>query len=171
VDAMIKHNSGINTAKVFWRESGTQNYQETAMSFEGDDLWVTELSVPGDATSIEYYIWAEANSGKTLTRPLVAPEGFWTFEISSLSAGDWAQQHIAGPYPNPASEKVSFNLNTISGEINITIHNVLGQKVYENTIENGHGKITLDLNPRWKGALFVTFSGEFGKVHKKVLKF
>lgn len=171
VDAIIKHNSGINTAKVFWRESGTQDYQETAMSFEGDDVWVTDLNVLADATTIEYYIWAEANSGKTMTRPLVAPEGYWTFDITSLSAGDWAQQNIVGPYPNPASEVVSFNLNNISGEINLTIHNVLGQKLYENTIENGNGKITLNLNPQWRGALFVTFSGEFGKVHKKVLKF
>lgn len=171
VDAMIKHNSGIEQAKVFWREVGDSNFQETAMSFDSDDNWITSLTVPSDATSIEYYIWAEANSGKTMSRPIVAPDGYWTFEITSLSVVDWAQNNIVGPYPNPATNEVSFNLNNIPGEINITIHNVLGQKLFENKIEEGNGKITLNLNPDWKGTLFVTFSGEFGSVHKKVLKF
>ncbi len=171
LDAMIKHNSGIQEAKVFWRETGDANFQETAMTFDSNDIWVTDLSVPSDATSIEYYIWAEANSGKTLTRPIVAPEGYWTFDITSLSAGEWAENNIVGPYPNPAQNDVSFNLKNIDGEINITIHNVLGQTLYENRLENGNGKITLNLNSEWKGTLFVTFSGEFGKVHKKVLKF
>lgn len=169
VDAMIKHNTGINEATVFWRETGDTNFQETAMTFDNDDIWVSELNVPSNATSIEYYIWAEANTGKTLTRPLVAPEGFWTFEITSLSAVEWAENNIVGPYPNPASNEVSFNLNNILGEINISIHNVLGQQLYENTIENGNGKITINLNPNWKGTLFVTFSGAFGSVHKKVV--
>ncbi len=169
VDAMIKHNSGIQEARVYWRETGDTNFQHTAMSFDSDDNWITQLTVPADATSIEYYIWAEANSGKTMTRPIVAPEGYWTFDISGLSVSDWAQNNIVGPYPNPATNEVSFNLNNIPGKINISIHNVLGQKLYENAIEQGHGKITLNLNPNWKGTLFVTFSGEFGSVHKKVL--
>ncbi len=171
MDALIKHNSGINEAKVFWRETGDTNFQETAMAFESDDIWITDLTVPSSATSIEYYIWAEANSGKTLTRPIVAPEGYWTFEISSLSVSDWAENNILGPYPNPAQDEVSFNLNNIPGEMNLTIHNVLGQQLYENTIQNENGKITINLNSNWKGALFFTFSGDFGKVHKKVLKF
>ncbi len=169
VDAMIKHISGISQASVFWRVTGDTNFQETAMSFDSDDIWVTDLTVPSSATSIEYYIWAEANSGKTLTRPIVAPQGFWTFTIGNLSAAEWAQKNIVGPYPNPAQNEVSFNLNNIHGEINISIHNVLGQKLYENKIDTGNGKITFKLNSDWKGTLFVTFTGEFGSVHKKVL--
>lgn len=170
LNAMIKHNSGISEAKIHWREAGDTNFQETPMSFDSDDNWVSSLTVPSDATTIEYYIWAAANSGKTLTRPIVAPEGYWTFNITNLSAGDWAQNNIVGPYPNPASGEVSFILNNISGEIDVTIHNVLGQKLYENTVEQGNGKITLTLNPDWNGMLIVTFSGEFGTVNKKVMK-
>lgn len=170
VEALIKHNSGIDEAKLFWRETGESSFQEAAMTFDSDDFWETLLTVPSDATSIEYYIWAASNSGKTLTRPIVAPEGYWTFNISNLSVTDWAESHIVGPYPNPAQGEVSFSLNSIPGELNLTIHNILGQQLYENTIQNGNGKLTIDLNPNWKGTLFFTFSGEFGKVHKKVLK-
>lgn len=171
VDAMIKHDSGISEAKVFWRETGSQNYQSVAMTFDANDIWIADLTVPASAQSIEYYIWAETNSGKELTRPIVAPDGYWTFSIENLSSEDWAEGNIVGPYPNPAQSEVSFNFNNIQGEIDVTIHNLLGQKLFESVIENGNGKVTLDLNPDWKGTLFVTFSGDFGKVHKKVLKF
>lgn len=171
VDAIIKHNTGISEAKVFWRETGDTSFEETAMTFDSDDVWVTDLTVPSNASSIEYYIWAEANSGKSLSRPLVAPEGFWSFDVSNLSISDWAANHIVGPYPNPAKDAVSFNINNIPGQMSISIHNILGQQLYENVIENGNGKITINLNPNWTGTLFFTFSGEFGTVHKKVLKF
>lgn len=170
LEAMIKHNTGIQEAKVFWREVGETIYQETPMSFDSDDVWITNLTVPSNATSIEYYIWAEANSGKSMTRPIVAPEGYWTFDITNLSVSELAENNIVGPYPNPAKNEVSFNLNNIEGELTITIHNVLGQALYENTLQNGNGKITIDLNSDWKGTLFITFSGDFGKVHRKLLK-
>lgn len=170
LEAMIKHHTGIQEAKIFWREVGQTIYQETPMSFESDDVWVTNLTVPSNATSIEYYIWAEANSGKTMTRPIVAPEGYWTFNITNLSVSEWAENNIVGPYPNPAKNEVSFNLNNIEGELTITIHNVLGQALFENKLQNGNGKITIDLNSDWKGTLFITFSGDFGKVHRKLLK-
>lgn len=170
VDALIKHISGIAQAKVFWRVAGEENFEEASMSFETNDIWTANLTVPSNAEEVEYYIWAQANSGKSLARPLVAPEGFWTFTINNLSIEDWAANNILGPYPNPANTEVSFNLKNIGDQVNITVHSILGQKLYENTIESGNGKITLNLNQDWQGMLFVTFSGEFGKVHKKVLK-
>jgi hypothetical protein len=46
-----------------------------------------------------------------------------------------------------------------------------GQRLFENTLENANGTITLNLKPEWKGTLLVSFSGEFGKIVKKVIKF
>ncbi|MCB0468785.1 MAG: T9SS type A sorting domain-containing protein, partial [Aequorivita sp.] len=103
-------------------------------------------------------------------RPIVAPEGYWTIQVETLSAEEWAQNHISAAYPNPTTEKVSFNMNAIQGPVNVKIHNLLGQKLYEAKIENGNGKITLDLNQNWQGTLLVTFEGDFGKIHKKVIK-
>jgi hypothetical protein len=61
-------------------------------------------------------------------------------------------------------------MNAIQGTVKVEIHNLLGQKLYETKVKNGNGKISLDLNPEWKGALVVTFEGEFGKVFRKILK-
>ncbi len=168
VDAMIKHNSGVNSATVYWRELGDSDYSQTAMNFTSDDNWTASLSV--NSEDIEYYIEAEANSGKTLARPIVAPEGYWAIQVGELSTQDWAEQNIVGPYPNPTTNSVSFNLNQVSGSIDVRIYNLLGQQLYATSLENGNGNLSLDLNATWRGTLLVSFSGDFGTVTKRVIK-
>ncbi|MDC8002199.1 agmatine deiminase family protein [Aequorivita todarodis] len=170
IEAMIKHISGVAQAKVFWREEGATTYNEIEMAPSNGDNWAVDFTIPNITENIEYYIWAKAISGKELNRPIVAPEGYWTIQVETLSAEEWAQNHISAAYPNPTTGKVSFNMNAIQGRVSVKIHNLLGQKLYEAKIENGNGKITLDLNPTWQGTLLVTFEGDFGKIHKKVIK-
>lgn len=170
IEAMIKHNSGVAQAKVFWREDGATTYSEIEMAPSNGDNWAVDFTIPNTTENIEYYIWAKAISGKELTRPIVAPEGYWTIQVETLSAEEWAQNHISAAYPNPTTGKVSFNLNAIQGQVSVKIHNLLGQKLYETKVENGNGIITLDLNQNWQGTLLITFEGDFGKIHKKVIK-
>ncbi|MEZ4881438.1 MAG: agmatine deiminase family protein [Flavobacteriaceae bacterium] len=170
VEAMIKHNSGVAQAKVFWREEGATTYNEIEMAPSNGDNWAVDFTIPNSPVNIEYYIWAKAISGKELNRPIVAPEGYWTIQVETLSVDEWAQNHISAAYPNPTNGKVFFNMNAIQGPVRVEIHNILGQKLYDATIENGNGKVTLDLNQNWQGTLLVTFEGDFGKIHKKVIK-
>jgi len=170
IDAMLKHNSGINNAKVFWRPEGSSTFNETVMSLDSGDDWKADLPVSASSTNMEYYIQAEANSGKILTRPLVAPQGFWTTQSQTLSNEEWANTNISAPYPNPATSSVSFNLNNVGENVNVEMHNVLGQKLYQSDVFNGNGTIHLRLQEEWKGLLLVTFNGPFGSVTKKVVK-
>ena len=170
INAMIKHISGINNATIYWREAGESEFNQLSMTIIGDDNWSVDLWIPSGAESIEYYIEAEANSGKSLARPLVAPEGFWTFIVANLSNEEWADNNISAPYPNPAGEEVSFQLNQIEGVVKVSIYNILGQKLNTTTIVEANGILTLALNKEWKGTLLVTFEGDFGKVIKKIIK-
>ncbi len=169
VEAQIKHISGIAQAKVFWKEEDETSFHEASMTHASGDNWVTNLTVPGDSEKINYYIWAEANSGKSIARPMPAPEGFWTFNVLQMSTDEWAKHSIRGPYPNPAKDKVHFDLNDIYGQVNVSIYNVLGQKVFTQKLDDGNGKLMLNLNPSWKGVYLVSFEGEFGKITRKLV--
>tara|TARA_R110002110_G_scaffold300392_12_gene514434 strand:+ start:2084 stop:3826 length:1743 start_codon:yes stop_codon:yes gene_type:complete len=168
IEAMIKHVSGVSAAKVFWREVGATTFNETDMSFVSVDNWTADLNI--GSNNVEYYILAEANSGKSLARPIVAPDGYWTIEVELLSIEDWAHNHISPPYPNPTKDNVSFNLENIAGPISISIHNLLGQELFETEIDSGNGIVKLNLNDAWSGTLFIKFEGDFGAVHKKIIK-
>ena len=169
LNAMIKHISGIASAKVFWREVGATEFTETNMSLVSGDDWTANLAIASNGNDVEYYIWAQATSGKTLTRPITAPAGFWTIDVQTLSIEAWAQSHIAGPFPNPAHESVNFDLGQI-GTVEVTITNTLGQTLLRQTVDNANGLFALDLQSTWKGALFITFKGDFGQVTRKVIK-
>ena len=170
INASIKHISGIQSASVFWRIAGTTVFNETPMTFISGTNLSASLIIPLSGLDIEYYIHAQAISGKSLNRPIVAPEGFWTINAESLSMSEWADKHISNPYPNPANEKVSIDLNQLSGKIKVRITNVLGQTLYTTTVQNDKRVLTLDLDPNWKGSLFINLKGDFWEVTKKVLR-
>lgn len=171
LDAMIKHISGVQSATVYWREAGQTEYTALAMTDAGDDQWTADLLIPSGDEDIEYYIEATANSGKTLSRPIVAPEGYWTIGVGVLSIDDWATQNISGAYPNPTTGKVNFALNQISGPVQMRIYNMLGQELYRQELPQTNGIFSMDLRSDWSGTLLVEFRGEFGTVRKKVVKY
>lgn len=171
LDAMIKHISGIQSATVYWRETGQTEYTALAMTDAGDDQWTADLLIPSGDEDIEYYIEATANSGKTLSRPIVAPEGYWSIAVGVLSIDDWATQNISGAYPNPTTGGVNFVLNQISGPVQMHIYNMLGQELYRQELPQTNGIFSMDLRSDWSGTLLVEFRGEFGTVRKKVVKY
>ncbi|MDC8002766.1 agmatine deiminase family protein [Aureisphaera galaxeae] len=170
LDAMIKHNSGISSASVYWREEGQSSYTEVPMSLDSGDNWTVNLTVPNDNVVLEYYIEAEAVSGKVQVRPIVAPEGYWQMEVGQLSVDEFAENNISLPYPNPTQGELNFNLNQIQGNVTMTMTNMLGQQLMQQQIQNANGVVSLQLNDAWNGILLVTFEGDFGKITRKVLK-
>ena len=171
LNAMVKHNSGVAAATVHWREAGTTEFTALPMNDAGDDQWTVDLLIPDGDIDVEYYIEAEANSGKTLSRPLVAPEGYWTIRVGELSIEDWANNNISAPYPNPTNGVVNFAMNQIQGPVQVKVYNMLGQQLMDQEIQQANGILSLELRPDWAGTLLVVFDGAFGTVRKRVQKF
>lgn len=169
-NAYIKHVSGISSASLFWREEGDVQYNEVPMTFVSDDNWTVDVTMPSTSLAVQYYIEAEATSGKIQVRPIVAPEGYWTINVGSLAANEWAERQISSAYPNPTTGVVNFHLNQLEGVVNVSIYNVLGQRLFSSELYVANGILSLDLNPSWQGTLFVSFDGEFGRIHRKVIK-
>jgi hypothetical protein len=168
LDAMAKHISGVSSVTAFWREEGSSSWNEQAMSPAGADNWTTDLTV-GDQ-NVEYYIRARATSGKEINRPMVAPDGYWTMDVGNLGNPEFADAAVTAPYPNPTTQEVSFKLRNLFGDITVTVSNIMGQVLLSEKLGEPNGTCTLNLNPDWKGTLFVTFKGNFGSVTKKVIK-
>ena len=170
VTAKIQHRSGISNAKVFWRVKGTSNFLETAMSNSTGDNWTANLNVPVTATEIEYYIWGEANSGKTQVRPIVAPDGYWTFTINTALSNEDFSMATANLYPNPTDGVLNYTLKNNSEPFNIKITNTLGQTIFNERITTLKSNYQTQLNNCSNGTYFIEFYGAFGTIRKKVIK-
>ncbi len=84
VKSCIKTKSGIASAKVYWRTDTTQAYSSVNMT-QLLDTFRAYLPAQTLGTKIYYYISAESNSGKTITKPLTAPSGYLSFTINGTS--------------------------------------------------------------------------------------
>jgi agmatine/peptidylarginine deiminase len=170
INALIRHRTGIAQAKVFWRVEGTTTFNEVSMTASSNDQWQAFLNIPQNALKIQYYIWAQANSGKIQLRPLVAPQGFWTFEVSALASETFDLSQFSGPFPNPATDYVSFNLPTTSSPIQLTITDISGRSLFSKDLMIVDNQLQINLEKTWSGVLFFNFSGPFGKITKKLIK-
>jgi agmatine deiminase len=170
INATVKHQSGIAEAKLFWRVFGENTFNESVMNNTTNANYTTSIAVPANASKIEYYIEGEANSGKKQTRPLVAPQGFWTMEVQNLSQQDFVNNQFVGPFPNPIVNKASFKTSQLDEEVALTITNALGQKLSSTSFTLDADTFSLELAPEWQGVLYFIFEGSFGRVVKTGVK-
>jgi agmatine/peptidylarginine deiminase/PKD repeat protein len=91
--AIIKHKSGIENATLYYRQAQEPAYTAVDMVLvdANEDLWEASIPAQSAGTEIHYYIHATANSGKEQVRPLVAPEGYFKFEVLEVTTYPTAQ--------------------------------------------------------------------------------
>lgn len=73
-------------------------------------------------------------------------------------------------YPNPASDVLNVSLLQASGDEQVEMYNMNGQRVWEGTIENGSTLLTIDMKPFAKGLYLVRVTGDNYTVTKKIVK-
>jgi agmatine deiminase len=158
VNAYMKHRSGMSTASLNWRLIGETAYNQISMSAAANDEW--EANIPGQPVGsiIQYYVEGEAVSGKTQTRPMPAPAGFWEFEVVDelVHIANNMEAEILPVYPNPAKAITVIPVNNkLEGQGTIVIYDVLGQKVmsvFEGQMPIGEKKYFFDASSLSTGA-------------------
>ncbi len=135
VSAQINSASGIASATTWWSSDTTVGYQALAMTPVGTDSFTVNIPAQPAGTTVYYYISAQSNSGRSVSKPLVAPNGVFTFMIETVS--DLAERNttlsrfrLAQNYPNPFNPSTSINYELpISNYIKLEIFNTSGRKI------------------------------------------
>jgi hypothetical protein len=126
---------------------------------------------------VYYYISSTSNSGKTISRPITAPLGRWTFKIlpCALSIGIKENSIIKVKpiYPNPASFITCIPLTSnASQNVKVSLINLLGQSIdiiYEGEISQGEKNVFLHAENYPKGVYFVEIKTESNTVFQKLI--
>jgi len=170
IEAKIKHRSGIAKADLYWTTDMSVGYQSIPMQLEDEnfDIWSASIPLQLDGGQIYYYIEGTANSGKSIVRPLPAPEGYFTFKVEALSTSvDDLQDHgirMINTYPNPSVDQTIVEIvSAESTQIKLSINSVLGEEVavvFDGRIDAGKNEIVVRTDQLASGTYFINLKAK-----------
>ena len=157
VSAIITNKSGIAHAELMWREEGSTSWDTVSLNANGNrfsgSMPLILTAVPQH--SVEYYISATSNNGKTITKPMTASQGgYYTFtytadgtldstmfdfdttpmpieNITFTFGSSWVSEDNAGPVGIEQAESDQrfgqFYPNPVQGEAHLKIDLLSGE--------------------------------------------
>jgi hypothetical protein len=176
VFATLKHRMGIAGAKVFFRTEQDAPWQNVDMEYVNGDtafLWKGTIPLQLAGKTVFYYIQATSNSGKTVTRPVTAPTGAWSFCVSQSSESSEPNAfNIADIFPNPASGMTVVPIYSHGKtQARILLYNMVGQPVatiFSGEIPAGESKYFFDAARFAPGIYFLKLQANGTQLTKKV---
>ena len=178
VDAIIKHRTGISEATLYWTTDTLAGYAAIPMSLINADeaIWSAVIPNQADGAEIFYYITALANSGKTGIRPIVAPAGYFKFQIDDVVDATENVENLPlfkQIFPNPATSLTVIPVNLPTGmDGSIVVKNLLGQTVetvFEGNIPAGEQNYFINVANWQSGNYLVILEGELGREVQKLV--
>jgi len=185
ITAAIKNISGIADASVYWSTDTSQGFNSSSMQFISGDTAIGYIPAQIDSTIIYYYISASSNSGRTVSKPIVAPDGFYNFMVeNSVTTVPQLNEpnsfYLSQNYPNPfnPTTKIKFTLSvTLSGVerslVTLKVFDILGNEVATLVDEEkpaGNYEINFDASGLPSGVYFYKLlAGTFVETKKMLL--
>ena len=179
INAVIKSNSGIAGAAVYWTDDLNNGFQQLQMYYQSGDTLTAYIPPQIDETEIYYYIAATSNRDKTITKPITAPDGYYNFvvqnSITNIEESSSPKGYlVSANYPNPfnPATRINYSLDKKS-KVSIIIFDVLGNEVAVLVDEyNSPGDYTVEFNAGNlpSGVYFYRFSaGGYIETNKMML--
>lgn len=161
VYASLQHQSGIAGAKLFYATNPAGPWLSTEM-YQGiipNKDWFGNIPMQAAGSTVYYYIEGTAVNGKSITRPITAPKGYWSFCVTQSSGISSPVAELLEIYPNPASAITVIPVqSSAKARGTILVFNNLGQQVlqvYEGEIPSGNTNYFLDASQFAAGTYFI----------------
>jgi agmatine/peptidylarginine deiminase len=146
VSAYIKHRSGIAYATLYYRSDSTAQFDSVPlMPSSNSDYWEGQIPPHPAGSYIQYYIKAVSTNGKVQYRPLVAPQGYFEFNVLNVTSVNNSPLMVNDIYPNPSRGITvipveSFSEQPLTIEI-IDLSGRLVETIFRNQISVGQKNI------------------------------
>lgn len=166
VDAFITHKSGIANATLYWSLTAGSGYSAVPMVLSGGNTYTANIPAHAAGTRIYYYIHAQAVNGKTQVRPMVAPQGYFYFDVldNGSSIGENSTVNLLNVFPNPASAITCIPVQSSKAfNGSIKMYDVLGnlvETIYSGQFPVGESRYFLHANLYASGVYSIVLEGE-----------
>ena len=169
IKATITNKSGIASATCFWREKGMEEWIATPLTSQQNNVFTCNINrsiIKHTNDTIEYYISATSNNGKTITKPFTAPNGYYWFFEGPIE-NDY-HITIGQPYPNPSIDGyVNIRIeDAYQKELSVKVTNLFGQSIYSNSFVPSDNDILFNFKTfsLAAGIYFITFIDDSGVI-------
>jgi len=165
----IGNKSGIETATCKWRKGVNGTWNTITLS-DSSGFYIGDIVGNGflAGDTIQYYLQAKSNNGKTAFKPITAPEGYFEFVLSTttgLSQDIDGENQLISMYPNPGNGFINVTTK-LTNNLEVRILDFSGKEVYRKSLarkeSNSDYSIQTDGLP--SGLYLVTFFSEGKKV-------
>ncbi|MCB0514566.1 MAG: agmatine deiminase family protein [Chitinophagales bacterium] len=175
VNAYIANKEGVSGALVHYRVKGESEFSILSMQTSDTENWynwTAQIPYYPSGTTIEYYIEAFANSGKSQRKPISAPEGFYKFTVTddgTVGLEDLYPSHTntsLSVLPNPASTATLITLKNIPQKWGkVSLLDFLGREISiieEGIFANDNLSIPFSTLPYANGIYFIKYETQEG---------
>ena len=128
------------------------------------NLWAADIPAQALESTIEYYVSAVSNSGKSQVRPLTAPSGHFQFSILNFVEIADLNADFGRVFPNPSSGLTCIEINNSKGFYGtLELFDMLGKKIstiHDGNFIKGDRKYFIDLSSYEKGAYILVLTSQ-----------
>jgi agmatine/peptidylarginine deiminase len=123
--------SGVAAVDLFHRFDG-ESWQRSVMTNVGGDDWQGVIPAPTSDTSVDYYLLASDNEGRTEGMPRVAPAHWYTFSILAgvTEAPVTSASGAPRTFPNPFRDRTRFRFELrYPDTVELAVYDVRGRLI------------------------------------------
>jgi agmatine/peptidylarginine deiminase len=135
IKSYIKTRTGVSSVSLYWRTDTTAAYSQIPMTAAGADTFTA--TIPGQiyGKTVYYYLSANSNSGRTVTKPLTAPQGYIKYRVQqpvgiSGNTLEVTSYSLKQNYPNPFNPETKINYTLPKSEyVTLKVYDINGKEV------------------------------------------
>lgn len=178
IKSIIQTSSGVERANVFWTTDTTAGYNSVQMTQLSGDTMAAYIPSQPNGTEIFYYISASSVSGKTMTKPMPAPAGYYKFTVDApvFAEGEVSNYNysLEQNYPNPFNPRTIIGYQLpVTGKVSLKVFDMLGREVailVDDIKSQGKHEVVFDASRLSSGVYYYTLSsGDFNSTKKLLL--
>ena len=177
VEATVQHKSGIASVNLHFTTDTLGGYETVEMTNTVENTWAAMLPPVAELGEMFYYVHALANDGKEITRPIVAPAGYWKFPLEEcLDVGTKdliAEIKLEQIYPNPANGITVVPVKTSQQMLaKLEMSDVLGRNLttlFSGRLTEGEHNFFIHAHQYAAGTYFVSLKTEQQTLVQKLI--